>query len=205
MDLDDLRAAVLVRMGRPAEDAMFPEARLTDMVNAALRAVSTEQDWAWLEDSESLIVTAGVDLLIPDADWERTISLHRTDGWELERKPVQEVARIVASGQPKMYAVTGDKLLVRPTPASGPGALTHRYIRAEPELTDDTDEPLLPARWHDLIVEYAAYLGFRREGDDTSSMTAKAAYDDLLQQMIPHAHRTAQAAPGGGEMPAVAT
>lgn len=205
MELTDLRAAVLRRIGRPIDDALFPAATLTELVNSAVRTVESEGDWGWAEDTEDITLVNGTDAYTPAADWERTRYLLWSTGEPLRRLPAEEVKRLVASGKPIYYAIDAEQIVVRPTPAAA-GTLIHGYMKAETPLVLDADEPLIPDRWAELIVEYAAFLAFRREGSNGDAATAKAAYDDLLGQAKARAFRnTGPAEVGGGEAPVEGT
>ena len=203
MELSDYRSAVLRRIGRSSDDALFATATLTSLVNSAIRTIESEGDWAWAEDTETIALVAGDDTYAPAEDWERTRYLQHSTGEPLERKPSEDVRRLVASGKPIIYTIDSEELMVRPTPsASTLGNLVHAYVKAETPLALDADEPLIPDRWSELVIEYAAFLAFRREGSNTDAAIAKAAYDDLLAQAKRTAFRNTGAAEvGGGEQP----
>lgn len=198
MNLSAFRAAVRTRGGWPTGDALYTDAVLTQLVNAAVAYIGTEHDWAWLEKQVTVNTAAGTNTYTPAADWQRTISVRHPDGYQLKRVPIDELDLLTdASGPPKVYANPGVSLVVAPTP-SAIIALSHRYIASEPDLVADADLPLLPARFHQAVVEYAAYLAFRREGNAAEAGAALAAYTTWQEQMMKVASRYSTSQ-GGGE------
>jgi hypothetical protein len=70
----------------------------------------------------------------------------------------------VISGPPSMYTLYASELWLFPNPNTN-DTLELRYIRNPPQLTEDTDVPLLaPNYWH-LLVDYAVSKAFRAEDD----------------------------------------
>lgn len=69
-----------------------------------------------------------------------------------------------------------------PTPAA---VVTYYvdYRRALVTLVNDTDEPPLPAEFHDLLADYARYREWEKKGDTDRAGIAKARYDGRLAQL----------------------
>jgi hypothetical protein len=198
-----LRAAVRNRMGNPADDALFTDGVVTDLVNAALHYLETEHDWAWLEAVETIATIAATGTYALAATYGRSISL-TSGGFPLKRVTVEELELLRdAAGPPKMWAAYGNQLELVPVP-TGVANLRHRFIRTEPDLAADGDTPLMPARWHQAVVDYAANLGYRREGNLQEAGSALAAYEAWLEQMRREASRYSRD-DGGGEPVAMPT
>ncbi len=203
MDLAALRSAVLTRMGNPSDDALYPTSVLTQLVNAALHYIETEHDWGWLETVESIPTVAAQGTYTPAATWARSLELS-SGGFPLKRVTVVDLELLRDStGAPKMWAAYGNALEVVPVP-TGVATLRHRFIRTEPDLAADSDTPLMPARWHQAIVDYATYLAYRREGNLQDAGTALAAYDTWLEQMLRVAGRYSRNEGGGEPSPSAA-
>lgn len=79
------------------------------------------------------------------------------------------------------YSVTGSTITIYPTP-SGVQTVTVRYVRSEPSVADDDDEPLLPDRFKPMIAALAAAYVCERENDPRSSFYRNQARD-LLRAM----------------------
>lgn len=180
---------------------MFPDATMTALANAALRQVQRRHDWRWLETSEA-INTANGDRDYPvAATYRRTLLLTNPDGEPVRRESLEFVDLLQgASGAvPKFYAISGSLLLLAPVP-TGVVALTHRFLRIEAVLVADADTPLLPTVWDDAIVEYMAYLMFRRQGSAAEAGAALAAHEAIVQEMLEEAG-AASKSKGGGDQP----
>jgi hypothetical protein len=104
-----------------------------------------------------------------------------------------------ASGQPLYFGFRADELQLRPVPSSTL-SVVHTYIKAEPVLSGDTDEPLLPEPFQQAAVEYAAYLGFRRANNLEDAGAALAAYEAWIKRMMARGSRLSNEE-GGGELP----
>ena len=77
MDLVTMRTAVRTRLGNPSTDGFYSDAQLTDLINESLQAISTEDDWPWLQASETINTVAGTRAYTPATGaWIRTKQLY---------------------------------------------------------------------------------------------------------------------------------
>lgn len=200
MDLEELRDAIRIRMGLPAGDSLLTDTVLTGLVNAALRQIETENDWSWLEATETINTVNGDGSYPLAADWVRTIAVQIGNDAPLKRLPLLELLYMGgASGQPLYFGFRGDELQLRPVP-SGVLAVTHTYLRSEAVLSADSDEPYLPEPFQQAAVEYGAYLGFRRANNLEDAGAALAAYQEWIKRMMSRGSRLS-VEEGGGEVP----
>lgn len=198
MDLDGFRTATEYRLGIPSGDSMFTDAVLNSLINTALRHIAAEADWDWLMGTEALSATNGVDTEALAAGYVRTINMSIGEYPPLKQVTVDELDYMEgASGQPKFFSIVNGAAYFRPVP-DGSYTIDHRYIKAESTLSNDTDTPLLPAVFHDAVVEYAAYLGFRRINEPTDAKEALESYQMWLAKMHGRGSRYADTT-GGGE------
>lgn len=200
MDLEALRGALRTRLGVPDTDALFTDAVCTELVNAALHAIEVRHDWAWLEGVETIATANADDSYVPHASWMRTVSLTISGRLPLERKSIAELDQLLGTtGDPRYYGIFAEQIVVRPVP-TGVLSLTHRYIKAEPDLSGDADEPLMPESFHQSIVELAAHYAFRRSNQAADAGAALAAYQQWEERMLGRADRLSDET-GGGEAP----
>ena len=201
MNLLAMRAKLRTRLGVPDTDALYTDDQCTSLLNSALHQLEGEAEWAWLEQEATVTTADGdYDYALP-AGYRSTITVTNPDGFELHRATAAEALLLRgASGVPKVYDVLNGQLRLAPTPDS---VLDHKhvYIGGEDDLADDADEPTLPTVWHDLVVEYAAALGFRRWGTAADAGAALAAYQKGLESMLRVAPRYSKDL-GGGDTPA---
>jgi hypothetical protein len=197
--LTELRAAVRTRIGVPTADSFYPDATLTDLVNEALAAVSAEADWPWLQASTTFATVAGTATYTPPADWDRTRAL-TIDGYDaMDYRTLPEIREYLSTirGVPRVYTVSGEDLLLRPTPDST-YTVAHDYIVTEAPLVLDADTPLMPAQFHYSIVAFAVHLAHARNNEIGSyrgavtgaAAAALAQYAQWLTRMHKHRRRS---------------
>lgn len=198
MDLTALQTALRERLGIPTTDAFFASGNLTSLLNAALHYIETEFDWPWLETNESIPTVNAQQAYTTAAGAMRTVTVRNaTSGVLLRELPLEELDFWgTPAGSPRAFARQASSLLLVPVP-TGVESLTHRYVRSEPDLASGTDTPLMPASFHQSIVEYAAYLSFRRDSNVGEAGAALAAYNDWREQMMRRANRWADTDGGG--------
>jgi hypothetical protein len=199
VNLLTMRAKLRTRLGVPDSDGLYTDAVCTSLINSANHYLESEAAWGWLETEATVTTIAATATYALPAGYRASIGVMHPDGFPLDRGTAEQHRLFRgASGVPHVWDVFGGFLRLAPTP-SGILALTHAYIGAEAELSGDSDTPTCPSVWHDAIVEYAAYLGFRRWGAATEAGSALAAYQTWLEQMLKQAPRYSEST-GGGEM-----
>lgn len=198
MNLLAIVAAIQQRLGVPTSDAMFTTAVCTDLANSALHMIEMDGDWPWLEATETITPISGTAVYTPDANWTRTIEVQWGDYPPLQRVDISDLRALGSpAGRPQFYAVYAEKLQLRPVPNATSPAITHLYLRTEPDLVDGTDEPLMPAQFHYAIVELAAYLAYRRIHQLPEAGGAQAAYQEWVARMLARVNRVSSDQGGG--------
>lgn len=202
MTFTELQAAVKVRIGAPADDGFFTATVLGDVVNEALQAISTENDWPWLLTSENLSTVAGTSTLTPGATWIRTKSLQIAGFDPFEWFPIQDLDGLVGQGQPTIFAEEGNTLQIRAIP-DAVYSIKHRFWRTEPVLTSGSVSPLMPTNFHYSIVAFAAYLAHNRAHELDRANQELNSYRMWLERMQSYRRKSAgpirpRVRPGGG-------
>lgn len=194
MDLAQLRTAVYARLGVDDTDGMMDPTTINGFINDALNEIANERDWPWLQTSETITTTQGVDTYAPGSfnttvplpAWTATDGLRRgDDGRTMERMSPTELDDrwdLDQQARPAEWAVYGEKLILRPTP-DGVYSILHRYYRAEVELAGDTDTPLLPVEFHPAVAELATFIALRRDRNDPRAQGAETAYAQWVAKM----------------------
>lgn len=164
MNLGELRADLDRRTGRG-----FDTTSQNDALNAALRWVTRMRRWPWLITTATFTTDASAGYNLPTG-WIDTKSV-AADGVDLERVHLPDAdqwanLQVWVNGA---YTVNATQLVILPTSDTG-SAIVHRYWQTEPALSDDADEPLLPARHHDLLVSRAALEQQARRPDADKTM-----------------------------------
>lgn len=203
MDLQTMIPQVRIRAGVPAEDGLWTDAAITALVNEALHYLDSESDWLWGERVATVTTSNGDNEYDLPANWKRTLHVTGPDGYLLDEVKAQQILRYKsASGIPRMYDVYQTSIRFAPTPTSAL-AYIHSYLLAEVDLAAVDDEPLVPAIFHNAIIEYATYLGFRRTGEGSDAAAALAGYQTWVERMKARGFAYA-ADQGGGEQPVAA-
>ena len=101
-----------------------------------------------------------------------TVTLHQTStsGTELSRIAPQQT-------RAQFYAV-----LLNPQPSA---ALTYTcdFLRSIPDMANDTDEPLLPADFHDLLLDGAELRELKKQDDPDRWRLVQANYQDGVRAL----------------------
>lgn len=204
MNLEQLQDAVRVRLGVPSSDTFYTQPVLTDLVNEAVQAISSEADWPWLQTSTSFSTSSGTGTYTPPADWVETRALC-IDGYDaMEYRTIAEIREYptTVTDVPSVYTVSGDAILLRPVPG-GTYTVTHDYVKNEQTLVTPADVPLMPTQFRYSIVHMACHLAFLRSGDVNRATAALADYNGWKQRMLRQRRRSGgpiriRVRPGGG-------
>lgn len=198
MTLATLRTSVRSRLGVPSDDSLYTDAVLTSHINDALQVVTSEADWYWLEKSETLSLTNGTAAYNVAADCTRTINVEDPTGVPLMRKPIDElVAMSTASAAVvRFFSPYGLKLEFRPVPNTSI-SVNHRYIGGETALSADGDNPLIPAQFQNMLVEYAVYLAKMRVGNTQEAQANLEVYRGFVESNKARNLKLAESRGGG--------
>ena len=189
MNLGELRTALHRKTGIAVDTTA-----LTEFVNEAVQAIGEERDWPWQDAVDSFTSTGAEAYYLP-SDYVRTravtvgsyptnqISLAAHDAYDTTYMP----------GALHTYTIEEGQLLIKPAPASGT-TVVHRYVAEETPLVADTDEPLLPTRFHQAIVNYASAIVLDRAGDEKRAASARLEYERWLKRMTDSMVRSQQTA-----------
>lgn len=148
--------------------------------DAYLLDICEEEDWPFLEDLaegpapleiSDLRTVEYVTNLTNPSKLDPLLSARITDDWNPD---------LTQTGTPSLYYLTkGTTVNVFPTAAD---ELAVRYWKVPIRLTG-TAEPLLPERWHSLIIDAAVARAYRNSDDWELSTTAKGTFEAELQRM----------------------
>jgi len=149
--------------------------------DAYLLDICEEEDWPFLEATKSgttpLEITdlRTIEYVVDDTQVEKLhplVQARITDDWNPDLTEV---------GTPELYYVTeGKKVNVFPT--STTDEITVTYWKVPTELSG-TEEPLLPTRYHSLIVDGAVARAYENSDDYELANVAKGRFDSRLNAM----------------------
>lgn len=190
--LSALRSSVYLRTGLETDDAFFPAATVDAFINASLQQMSTFHRWPWLEkvDTTFTATVVGQSAYTPAADWRTTRRL-QIDATDLELRTPRDMAQYANNnGRPYFYYIEAEEIYLVPTPSTVK-AVTHVYTATEPALSDDSDEPLLPNEYADLLVVMASRIVSLRKRDLEMYTMLTSERNDWLAHMRDDVRRSA--------------
>lgn len=180
MDFSTLQTDVFARGFQRLNDAGAGLARVKRWINAAYDEICEQADWPFLEASAA----GAAPLTVADL---RTIEsvVVTTTGEKLyprRRQLLQDEGVLLTdAGSPQYYYVTGGTVVsVYPL---NTGSITVKYWKTPADLSTGADLPLIPVRFHDLIVEAAAMKAHRYQGDYEGAAACSQEYQRLLAIM----------------------
>lgn len=201
MDLGTARDEVYLRLGMEQSDGQLTPQAVTQLLRTALNYLASEHDWAWLQATEVLSTTLGVNYVTPltgssaGVTWTRTTNLTgAAHGHNITQIPWQEFRDRDPSNQgtlPDVWSEHLGVLYLHPTPSGSSTTLNHDFIRGEATLTQDTDSPLLLDQFCGGWVEKAAELAARRIQDYQTAQICAAEYQKWLKSMSDYRRRSA--------------
>jgi hypothetical protein len=147
---------------------------LNDMLNNAKNALEDEWPWPWLITTQ----TGTAPLIISDLRY--VISVQDQNGRDLCFIDERHVD-LTQTGLADSWWLDGVETL-RVSPADAASELTVRYARFTPDLTNDSDTPLIPARYHPVWVDYAAVEAYK---DQPNYNTANALLAEIRSRRLP--------------------
>lgn len=207
MNLGQLRDATYANLGTDPNDGLLTPKSINGFLNRALHKVEQESDWPWLETQETLVLTTGVDSYTPGSTspagtvWLRTRFMlddtERVVEWQTRmqtgdrwRKIDSHVANQGQStvGKPIEFSIYADQIIFRPIP-DNTYYYNHLFQQAEKDLVLDTDTPIIPATYHNGIIEFASYLAFRSTRESERANLSFQGYNEELKKMKERAKR----------------
>ena len=160
-----------VRQHTLVESDDYADSKVDNVINQAIRDLSTQFNWAFLQTSSTITLVDGTAEYALPSDFSHLQVAIRSDcACPMQQIPPQDaVARWASdaeSDKPDHFYLWGDNMVVTPTPggASLP-TITLLYYRQPTVLSNDTDEPEFHPQFHLLLAEFAAAKVWEREED----------------------------------------
>ncbi len=201
MDLGTARDEVYGRLGIAQTDGQLTPQFVSQLLRTALKTLAGERDWAWLQATETLSTTGGVNYVTPLAasgpgvTWTRTTNLtgaaHGHSITQISWQQFRDKNVTDQGALPDVWSEHLGLLFLNPTPSGSTTTLFHDFIRGEAPLTSDTDSPLLPDQWCGAWVEKASELCARRIQDYQTATVCAGEYKSWLTKMDAYRRRSA--------------
>jgi hypothetical protein len=174
-------------------------ARMIRYVEREWRRIQGLHDhWYFMRNQVSVSTVIGqreydpaVDWLIDDFDLPYTDTFKFTDNtgklrfidWNTWTASNYDVASVVQPGKPGAFTWSPQLEIITDRNPDAAYQIQLEYHRAPQSLVMDTDVPIMPARFHDLIV-YAAVMRFAKFDKDMELLqTATTDYEEWLSKL----------------------
>lgn len=148
-------------------------------INRGYTMLCDEESWPFLEQtttSAAPITFTDLRAILWVIDSDNGHSLTSVDQRTVrERDPLLE-----ATGNPEQWYLVGDVLNTYPTSTK---TLVVGYVGIPTELSDAGDEPVVPTRYHNLIVDAAVYLAHKDIDEYEQAAEVRALWDSEVVSM----------------------
>lgn len=180
MNRGQLRQKLILRLRiPPAGDPLLDEPTLNECIAQALRDISSVSDWPWLLTSSSLTFTAGVAPAPATMVKVRELTITSV---RAKFVGLAEFLDIVGTGDQWVWTVIGTNVQLTPAPTTSPTNVLY-FIRAEPDLTVDTQSPLIPEAHQQAVLSRASYHACVRKGLADAAQFHQTEYGEDLNRM----------------------
>lgn len=182
MNRGELRTEIKNRLAIPSSgDGLITDSVVNQAITDALNVIVTTRDWPWLLTSQQLAFPANIGKADLPCDFVRAKELVINDQ-PVTYVDLNEFLYTNELGYPYVWTIAGNDVKIWPV---GTQLVlgTMWYYRSEPEMTVDSQEPLMPAFLHQWIVAYGAYLCAMRRQDEGRAQVYFAQSNDLLNRM----------------------
>jgi len=165
-----LKSDLLVKVGLPSTDGLLTDSALGVLVNAALRAITTQKDWPWLYTEDSFVTVAGTESYAVGTNSTKTSWLSIEDD-ELDLVQRTELKKWDGdTAIPVAWAESAGTIILGPTP-DAVYTVKRGFYKSETVLSSGGDTPLLPDAYSDYLITFAAKLaGVRLRDTQLHSM-----------------------------------
>lgn len=212
--LSELRTALRIRCQLDPNDPRAADALLNSDINYAIDrfTVANPQGWPWdiIEDSTVTLV-AGATSQILNAKWRKVRYIILEDvagGWQYPLERVQRLEQIerypdvTRTGSPRCYSLLGnpgnaDQIIVRygpipdlAYPITIGGWVPSLVITSDAQLQNPNSDYMIQ-EYADIILEYAAFLQYRKNNALSEAIAAKAMFDTEVLRLRRTVRRTA--------------
>lgn len=154
--------------------------RLNIMLNNGKNSLEDEYAWPWLETT----TTGTAPLSIADLKFVLYV-VDTTNQFKLTGVDARDVTdrdtTVTTTGAADSWWLDGTGTLDT-YPTQSNAALSVRYVKYSPELSADSDTPLIPARYHAVWIDYAVIDAYK---DSDNYVAANALLAHVRQFRLP--------------------
>lgn len=154
---------------------------LNDMLNNAKNALEDEYAWPWLETTATTQAAPVTITDLKSVEYVVDTTNDRPLGGIDPRTVPDLDGDPTTTGTPLWWWLDGTQML-QVYPLSSSVQISVRYVKFSPDLANDSDTPLIPARYHSVWVDYAVVEAYK---DQPNFNAANALLGDIRQRRLP--------------------
>ena len=182
MNRGELRTEIKNRLAIPsAGDGLITDTVVNSAINSALRVITTTRDWPWLLSSQQVAFPGNVGYTEVPCEFVRAKELV-VDTYRVPYVEINEFIDQNQLGYPYVWTIIGKQIKLWPIPTTLTLGTLY-YYQSEPELTIDTQNPIMPDFLQSWLISYASYLCAMRRQDEGTAQIYFAESNDLLNRM----------------------
>lgn len=156
------------------------DSRLNRWLNRAQQRICDRHNWPFLETTTTgaaplTISDVRTILSVTDTDSDATL-LHEDARSIKEYDPT-----LAATGTPLYYYLNGSAVTTYPVSTNG---LSVTYIKAPADMSSDSDSPVLPSRYHLLLVDFAACEAYKDSDNLEAFQILRGDVEEQIQEMV---------------------
>lgn len=192
MNLSELQTN-LQNKSRDLSERFVGSAERIYYLNEALRKINSEYDWSWTETSTAFSYTAGSPIYQLSAlasDFKRPLELQYNYQYEFNYLSPEDFFQL-SVGSYNIWSNDSEKLYIKTS--FGSATLTLKYYSTNTcqtsgssktsALANSTDMPLMPERFQDMIIDYAAAMIFQKQSKKDDYAICRNEYEKQLRTM----------------------
>ena len=179
------------RLNISSDDPLYSS--LPDFINEAIHYMdsATPDGWQWMRSTINTTISTQsytFSQLSTTSTIAKVLSAKVKDGdtWQiLQFRSQDELDQIYPTddaGLPESYGVESNSVYIYPPP-DGDYNLRIRVICSEPDLTNDSDSPVMPATFHTGIIDAALLIAYQALADDRRAAGQEARVAASVQRM----------------------
>lgn len=204
MDFTTLKSRVLTRLSMSSTDPAASDAG--SLVNEALHELETAvgNGWPWMRRRyETTLSTSADAYTFADLTGEATLSiskildistLYQSNYWQkldfISPTEAEQQYPTEVTGPSEAWYGEGGQVWLYPQPVAG-STFRVRALTVEPDLTADSDEPILPSWFHGAVIEAAAAIYYETLQDTAKLQATQSRVDRWVDRMKRYGPQTA--------------
>lgn len=154
--------------------------RINRWINQSYRGLCEREYWPFLEKSVSgnpPLEISDLRQILSVVDDDNDFVLPGVD----RREVIRTDPNLDSTGDPEAWYLEDNELNVWP-PNTGTN-LSIRYIFVPAQMTSDADEPVVPERWQDLIVDAVVLRAYKDSDEWEAYINLKQIYEQGVEEM----------------------